>query len=76
MIVAVVAVGVVQAAIHQVIHVIAVRNRFMTAAGTMHVPALRASREVRCTLNWVRGVDGQRVFIVVIAVGVVEVTFV
>jgi len=76
MIVAVVAVGVVQAAIHQVIHMITVRNRFVAAVGTMRVPDLRAGRDVRRALHGVCGVDGQRVFVVVIAVRVVEVTFV
>lgn len=51
---------------------IAVRNRFVAAVGTMRMPALRAGRDLRRALRRVRGVDGQHMLVVVIAVGVVE----
>lgn len=76
MIVAMIAVGVVQASIDQIIDMVAVRNRFVAAAGTMHVSALRASRDPRGALRGVRGIDRQRMLVVVIAVGVMEMAFV
>lgn len=77
MVVAVVAVGVVQVAGHQVIGVVAVRHGFMTAARSVLVPLLvlaavvrrRAARGVGC-------VDGELVLLDLVAVDVMEVAVV
>jgi hypothetical protein len=55
-VVAVVAVRVVQVAIHQVIDMIAVRDRFVTATGAMHVPRLVAGAG-RGVAVGIRGTD-------------------
>ena len=51
---------------------IAVRNRFVAAIGTMHVPTLHAGRNLRRTSRGVRGVDRQCMLVVMVAVGMME----
>ena len=77
MVVAVVAVRVVQVAIDEVVNVVAMRHRFMTAAGAVNVPGFVAAAVVvgRAGVR-VGGADGDAVFIDVVAVRVVQVAVV
>ena len=77
MVVAVVAVRVVQVAIDEVIDVVAMRHRFVAAAGAMHVAGFVAvAVVVRGADVRVGGADGDAVFIDVVAVRVVQVAVV
>ena len=73
MVVAVVTVRMVQMAIDEVIDVVAMRHRFVAAAGAMHVAVavMVGGADVR-----VGGADGDGVFIDVVAVRVVQVAVV
>jgi hypothetical protein len=73
-IVAVVAVGMVQVTFHQVIHVVAVRNRFVTAIrAVLVVGRVSAAIMLRGAGCGMRGVYRQHVLVHVVAVGMVQV---
>ena len=77
MVVAVVAVRVVQVVVHQVVHVVAVRHRFVAAARPMSVPLLvPAASVVGRAIRRVRGADRQGVFLNLAAALVVQVAVV
>jgi hypothetical protein len=67
-----IAVWMVQPSAHEVIHVIGVRHRFVSAVRAMRMRAAR----LRCALHRVGGVDRDHVLVDVIAVHVVEMTIV
>ena len=76
MVVAVIAVGMVQMARHQVVYVIAVRDRLVAAVGTVRVPLRMPTAGVlRRACIRVRRVDLQDVLIHVVAMRVVQVAF-
>jgi hypothetical protein len=72
-VVAVVAVRVVQVTIDQIVDVISVRDRGVPTAGSVHVVGIVAGALVRLAVVRVRGVDRDRVLVVVILVGAVKV---
>lgn len=77
MVVAVVAVGVVQVPVHEVVHMVAVGHGFMSAAGAMHVARLVPGACVRGRADVrVGGGDGDAVLVHMVAVGVVQVAVV
>lgn len=77
MIVAVVAVGVVQVAVDQVVDVVAVGHGFVATPRTVHVVGgVTPARMRRRAAIGVRRVDGDGVFVDVIVVGMMEVTIV
>lgn len=77
MVIAVVAVGVVQVALHQVIHVVAMRDCFVPAARAVLMARLvRAAVVVRSASGRVSRAHRQDVFVDVIAVGVMQVPIV
>jgi hypothetical protein len=76
-VVAVVAVRVVQVAVDQVVDVVAVRHRFVAAAGSMHMTGLVATAPVaRCAGGRVGGADLDHMFIDMAFVQVVQVAVV
>ena len=77
MVVAVVAVRVVQVTIDEVVDVVAMRHRFVAATGAVHVSRFVAAAVVfRRAGVWVGGADGDAVFIDVVAVRMVQVAVV
>jgi hypothetical protein len=75
-VIAVIAVRMMQMAVDQIVDVIAVRHRFVTAAGAMLVVRRVCAALVRVTAFRVLGVDFDPVFVDVVAVRVVKVTIV
>jgi hypothetical protein len=75
MIIAVVAVGMMQRAFNQIIHVPSVRNGWMSAVGAMHMFGRMTCRAV-CALVRVRCVHLDHVLIHMVSVGMMEVAFV
>ena len=77
MVVAVVAVRVVQVAIDEVVDVVAMRHRFVAAAGAVHVSRFVAAAVVfRRAGVRVGGTDGDDVFVNVVAMRVMQVAVV
>ena len=73
MIVAVITVRVMQSAIDEVVGMVAVRHRFVTTVGSMHM-ALVMSAAAGFTTVWIGFIYRQLVFVVVAFVRMVEVT--
>jgi hypothetical protein len=69
-VVAMIAVRMMQPPVHQIVDVIAVGNRFMTAAGTV---GMACAAYVRRALHRIASADGERVLVDVIAMHVVQV---
>lgn len=73
MVIAVSVVGMMQVTVDEIIHVIAVRYGFVTAAFAMHVGCIVAATSVAAgASSRVCGVDGERMFVEVAVVGVVQ----
>jgi len=72
-----VAVGMVQVAIDEIVDVVAVRHRFVSAAGAMHMPRLMAGAAVlgRTAIGVLRGYFDD-VLVHVVAMGMVQVAVV
>ena len=75
MIVAVLAVGMMQPAVHQIIHVRSVRNGWMSTVGTMHMGGRMTLRAV-CALIRVRRVHPDHMLVHMVPVRMMEVPFV
>ena len=76
MVVAVAVVGVVQVAVHQIVHVVSVRHRRVAAIGAMLMGSVVTGAIVRGTARRVLSADIQRAFIVVAVMGAVKVAVV
>ena len=74
-VVAVIAVWMMQSAINQVVHVIAMRNGSVTAIGTMNVLPVVAFRTERALVG-IRGTDGDGMFVHVVAVRMMQMAIV
>lgn len=76
-VVAVVAVGVVQVPVHEVVHVVAMWHGLVSAAGAVHVTrVVRAAVVVGCALIRVLRADRQHMLVDVVTVGVMQVAIV
>jgi hypothetical protein len=77
MVVAMVAVGMVQVALDQIVYVVAMRNGFVAATGTMLVIHIVATTLViRRASGWIGPSDGYRMFVAVALVRMVQMAIV
>ncbi len=76
-VVAVAAVGVVEVAVHEVVHVVAVRHGFVSASGAVLVVRIvGAAGVIGRAVSRVRAADRQEVLVHVVGVGMMEVAVV
>ena len=71
MIVAVIAVRMMQVSVHQIVHMIAMRDGGVAAVGAMNMLLVVAFR-TECTLVGIHGTDGDGVFVHVVAVRMMQ----
>lgn len=77
MIVAVIAVHVVQVPADEIVGVVAVGNRFVPAIGAVSVPLVVPATAVRGrALGWIRGIDGEAALVDVVAMNMVQMSIV
>ena len=77
MVVAVLSMRVVEMTVDNVVYVVPMRNRFVSAAGTMNmISFVSLTGVLRCTVRWILGTDLKGMLIHMVSVGMVEVTIV